>query len=135
MVTSLTYMLISVRLIKIIHPNGPTDEKEQQSLFYKKVFFALSIASTIGLILFFLKHRLLCHDLAFSWFAFCEYLIAFSNMGFHYTTTLIDFSPDLHLLVKNVKGHLSIINEEISNTSNNTTTTTDAEEESKKKSN
>lgn len=59
------------------------------------------------MIVFFLKHRLLCHDLAFSWFAFCEYLIAFSNMGFHYTT-VVDFSPELDLLVKNADGHVTI---------------------------
>lgn len=116
MITSLTYMLISLRLVKVINPNGPTTEREQRSLFYKNLFFALSIASTIGLIVFFLKHRILCHDLAFSWFAFCEYLIALSNMGFHYTTTLIDFSSDWQLVVKDVKGHLSINNERISTT-------------------
>jgi post-GPI attachment to proteins factor 2 len=83
MFTSLTYMLVSLRLIKVLMPNGPTTEQEKTSIYYKKMFFFMSIASTIGLIVFFLKHRLLCHDLAFSWFAFCEYLIAFSNMGFH----------------------------------------------------
>lgn len=62
----------------------------------------MSIASTIGLIVFFLQHRLLCHNLAFSWFAFCEYLIAFSNMGFHYTTTMIDFPVKLSLIVQDV---------------------------------
>lgn len=102
MITSLSHMLVSLRLFKILHPNGPTCEQDQRSLFYKKLFFAMSIASTIGLIVFFLKHRFLCHDMAFSWFAFCEYLIAFSNMGFHYTTTMIDFPSKLKLLVKNV---------------------------------
>lgn len=112
MVTSLLYMLVSLRLLKVLQPHGPTNEVERRSDFYKKMFFALSIASTIGLIVFFLKHRLMCHDLAFSWFAFCEYLIAFSNMGFHYTTTMIDFPPNLNLLVKNDHGHLSIQEEE-----------------------
>lgn len=112
MITSLSHMLVSLRLFKILHPNGPTSDKDQRSLFYKKLFFALSIASTVGLIVFFLKHRLLCHDLAFSWFAFCEYLIAFSNMGFHYTTTTIDFPSKLSLLVKNVDGNLTLSDEE-----------------------
>lgn len=112
MITSLTYMLVSLRLLSILQPNGPSNQQETRSVFYKKMFFALSIASTIGLIVFFLKHRLLCHDLAFSWFALCEYLIAFSNMGFHCTTTMIDFPPELNLLVKNIDGHLTIRNEE-----------------------
>lgn len=104
-------MLISLRLLKVLQPNGPTNEQERRSLRYKKSFFALSIASTIGLIVFFLKHRFLCHDLAFSWFAFCEYVVAISNMGFHCTTTLIDFPP-LDLVVKNVHGHLLVENEQ-----------------------
>lgn len=108
MITSLTYMLVSLRLIKTLMPNGPVTEKDRRSVFYKKMFFFLSIASTIGLIVFFLKHRLLCHDLAFSWFAFCEYLIALSNMGFHYTTTTIDFPRNLNILVKSIDGNITI---------------------------
>lgn len=100
MITSLTSMLVYLKLLKILHSNGTPNLKEKRSIYYKKMFFALSIVSTIGLIVFFLKHRLLCHDLAFSWFALCEYLIAFSNMGFHYTTTIFDFPPELSLLVK-----------------------------------
>lgn len=123
MITSLTYMLVSLRLLKILQPDGPTNEQERRSLRYKNMFFALSIVSTIGLIVFFLKHRLLCHDLAFSWFAFCEYLIAISNMGFHCTTTLIDFPP-LELVVKSVNGHLTVSNEENPEQAEATTTTT-----------
>ncbi|KAG5684612.1 hypothetical protein PVAND_013837 [Polypedilum vanderplanki] len=107
MITSLTYMLVSLKLLKVLLPNGPRNEQERRSLRYKKSFFALSIASTIGLIVFFLKHRFLCHDLAFSWFAFCEYVVAISNMGFHSATTMIDFPP-LDLVVKNVHGHLVV---------------------------
>lgn len=94
-------MLVTLVLFNVVHPNGPRTEQDRNSIYYKKFFFALSIASTIGLIVFFLKHRLMCHDLAFSWFAFCEYLIAFSNMGFHYTTTMFDFPKDLNLMVSN----------------------------------
>jgi hypothetical protein len=104
-------MLISLKLLKVLQPNGPTNEQERRSLRYKQSFFALSVTSTIGLIVFFLKHRLLCHDLAFSWFAFCEYVVAVSNMGFHCTTTLIDFPP-LDLVVKSINGHLLVENEQ-----------------------
>jgi post-GPI attachment to proteins factor 2 len=73
-------MLVYLKLLNMLHSNREISLQEQRSVYYKKMFFALSIVSTIGLIVFFLKHRLLCHDLAFSWFALCEYLIAFSNM-------------------------------------------------------
>jgi len=94
-------MMVTMKLIRVVQPNGPTNEQDRRSLLYKKMFFALSIASTIGLIVFFLKHRFLCHDLAFSWFAFCEYVVAISNMGFHVTTTMVDFPAGLHVVVKN----------------------------------
>lgn len=56
MVSSLAYMLTSVRLGRLITPDA-------QSLRYKQALFIMSLVSTIGLIIFFLKHRLLCHDL------------------------------------------------------------------------
>lgn len=109
MITSLTFQLLSLKLIRVLQPNGPANVQEKRSLRYKQFFFALSISSTIGLIVFFLKHRLLCHDLAFSWFAFCEYVVAVSNMGFHCTTTMIDFPPELNLIVKN--GYIELGND------------------------
>lgn len=56
MVSSLTYMLAAVKLGRLLTPNA-------QSLHYKEILFTTSIVSTVGLIIFFLKHRLLCHDL------------------------------------------------------------------------
>jgi post-GPI attachment to proteins factor 2 len=112
MITSLTYMAVSLRLVKVTMPQGPVTEQDKRSLYYKNLFFILSIASTVGLVVFFVKHRYFCHDLAFSWFAFCEYLIAFSNMGFHYTTTMVDFPQHLKLLVKNVDGNLTVENDD-----------------------
>ncbi|XP_043261027.1 post-GPI attachment to proteins factor 2-like [Colletes gigas] len=92
MISSLTYMLTAVRLGRLVTPNA-------QSLQYKQALFVTSLISTIGLIIFFLKHRLLCHDLAFSWFSLCEYVIASANMGFH-VTVVLDF-PKEHLVVGN----------------------------------
>ncbi|XP_019696342.1 post-GPI attachment to proteins factor 2-like isoform X1 [Harpegnathos saltator] len=83
MISSLMYMLTAVRLGRLITPKA-------QSLQYKQALLVMSLVSTIGLIIFFLKHRLLCHDLAFSWFSLCEYVIAFANMGFH-VTVVLDF--------------------------------------------
>lgn len=56
MVSSLTYMLVAVKLGRLVTPNA-------QSLHYKQILFVTSLISTVGLIIFFLKHRLLCHDL------------------------------------------------------------------------
>ncbi|XP_066582948.1 post-GPI attachment to proteins factor 2-like [Prorops nasuta] len=86
MISSLTYMLTAVRLGHLITPNS-------ESLRYKQALFITSIVSTVGLVIFFLKHRLLCHDLAFSWFSLCEYVIATANMGFHFTV-ILDFPKE-----------------------------------------
>ncbi|XP_040174295.1 post-GPI attachment to proteins factor 2-like [Anopheles arabiensis] len=104
MTTSLSYMLATLKLLKILQPDGPQTPNEESSLRYKQAFFALSIASTVGLILFFLKHRFLCQDLAFSWFALCEYIVASANMGFH-CTTMLDFPTEHFLIAQNAKQY------------------------------
>ncbi|CAK1551993.1 unnamed protein product [Leptosia nina] len=45
--------------------------------------FFVAIAATVGLIVSFLRHRLLCRPLAFTWFSVCEYILATTNMVFH----------------------------------------------------
>lgn len=70
---------------------------EEKSIKLKKLLFNISIASTIGLAVFFFKHRVYCHDLAFSAFAFCEYIIACCNLAFH-CTTMLDF-PSEYLMI------------------------------------
>ncbi|KAK1138083.1 hypothetical protein K0M31_002570 [Melipona bicolor] len=99
MISSLTYMLTEVRLGRLVTPNA-------QSLQYKQALFITSLVSTVGLIIFFLKHRLLCHDLAFSWFSLCEYVIASANMGFH-VTVILDF-PKEQLIVGNGLSALKV---------------------------
>ncbi|GBP43675.1 Post-GPI attachment to proteins factor 2-like [Eumeta japonica] len=47
------------------------------------ILFYVAIAATIGLIVFFLRHRLFCRPLAFTWFSVCEYILATANMAFH----------------------------------------------------
>ncbi|XP_014223829.1 post-GPI attachment to proteins factor 2-like [Trichogramma pretiosum] len=86
MITSLLHMLVAVRLGRLATPNA-------QSLQYKQALFSTSLISTVGLIVFFLKHRLLCHDLAFSWFSLCEYVLASANLAFH-ATVILDFPVD-----------------------------------------
>ncbi|XP_017876979.1 post-GPI attachment to proteins factor 2-like isoform X2 [Ceratina calcarata] len=92
MISSLTYMLTQVRLCRLVTPNA-------RSLRYKQALFITSLVTTVGLIIFFLKHRLLCHDLAFSWFSLCEYVLGSANMAFH-ITVILDF-PMEQLVVGN----------------------------------
>lgn len=90
-------MLATIKLFNLIKPIDQQTPEEQMSIKWKKRLFASSILSTIGLLIFFFKHRFYCHDMAFSWFALSEYFIACSNMAFHYTTTL-DF-PSEHFII------------------------------------
>nr|CAD7408114.1 unnamed protein product [Timema poppensis] len=91
MISSLSYMLCTLKVFKMVRPN--MNEKESTSYFIKKCLFFTSICSTVGLLIFFMKHRFLCHDMAFSWFSMCEYLIASANMAFH-VTVMLDFPTE-----------------------------------------
>nr|XP_023016902.1 post-GPI attachment to proteins factor 2-like isoform X1 [Leptinotarsa decemlineata] len=93
-ISSLTHMLACIKGVNIMAElkNGTNDVLRHIQL--KKKLFKISISSTIGLVVFFLQHRLFCHRLAniffsaFSMFAFCEYIIAFANIGFHIAVIL-----------------------------------------------
>lgn len=63
MTASLLYMLLTINLWHTLYPNGPPTPEEVFSLKMKKIFFALSILSAISLVIFFAKHRFLCHDM------------------------------------------------------------------------
>ncbi|EEB11526.1 fgf receptor activating protein, putative [Pediculus humanus corporis] len=91
MFSSLSYMLASLKIFNVVHVRKTNEENYSYKL--KKLFFTASILTSFGLFIFFVKHRFLCHDMAFSWFSVCEYLIAFFNMGFH-TTVILDFPTE-----------------------------------------
>ncbi|XP_014294243.1 post-GPI attachment to proteins factor 2-like isoform X1 [Halyomorpha halys] len=95
MISSLVYMLISLKIFQRTHPVMTKSQFRSYSI--KKVLFLLSMICTLGLVIFFMKHRLFCHDLAFSWFALCEYIIASANMGYH-ITVFLDF-PSEHIII------------------------------------
>ncbi|XP_065215907.1 post-GPI attachment to proteins factor 2-like [Planococcus citri] len=95
MVCSLMFMLTMSLSYKMMHP---TMTKVQNISYKVKLSLLItSLLSTVTLILFFMKHRFYCHDLAFTWFAFSEYVLASCNMAFHMTVTM-DF-PDERLMV------------------------------------
>ena len=58
---SLSHMLATIKVFKLVKPN--MSDAERNSYLIKKFLFATSIVSTVGLCIFFLKHRLLCHDM------------------------------------------------------------------------
>lgn len=125
MVCSLCYMLATIKLHGMLFEDEnkllPT---QRESIKWKKILFITSIVSTVGLLVFFAKHRFYCHDLgafanvfeirlkfnkikkiffinftAFSWFAFFEYVIAIANMLFHFTI-IWDFPSQFMLIVQ-----------------------------------
>lgn len=104
MTCSLCHMLATIKLNQKLQPFGPRSQTEAISLKWKNILFWTSIAATVGLLVFFVKHRFFCHDMAFSWFAFCEYIIATANMAFH-CTTMLDF-PNEHFLIAKGATHL-----------------------------
>ncbi|XP_022211802.2 post-GPI attachment to proteins factor 2-like [Drosophila obscura] len=110
MICSLCYMLATIKLNGLLHAGQSLNVQQQQSIKWKKFFFVASILSTIGLLIFFAKHRFYCHDLAFSWFAFFEYLIAIANMLYHFTI-IWDF-PSQYMVI--VQGPLENISQYLS---------------------
>lgn len=107
MVCSLCHMLATIKLQRYLNADGvPPSGLPTTSLLWKKRLFALSIASTIGLLIFFVKHRFYCHDMAFSWFSAFEYVIAVSNLAFH-CTAIWDFHEE-HLIIVHGGGKLKV---------------------------
>lgn len=99
-------MLVTIKMCQLLQRNIDTSHYSHEvsitsepSLKWKKALFAVSIVASVGLVVFFYKHRVYCHDLAFSVFAFCEYVIAIANLAFH-CTTVLDF-PTQYLMIAN----------------------------------
>lgn len=84
MVTSIAHMLFGTILYRWSRYKPMTD-REKRSYFWKKVMFALISLSTVGLLYFFVQHRVYCVPGAFSIFSVFEYMIAYANMGYHIT--------------------------------------------------
>uniref|UniRef100_A0A1A9VZE8 CWH43-like N-terminal domain-containing protein n=1 Tax=Glossina brevipalpis TaxID=37001 RepID=A0A1A9VZE8_9MUSC len=87
MICSLWHMLATIKLNGILNEDHiELSQTQRDSIQLKKILFAVSIISTVGLLIFFAKHRFYCHNLAFSWFA----------LLFHFTV-ILDF-PCQHML-------------------------------------
>lgn len=108
MTCSLLHMIATIRLTATLYPKTAavgTDEAAEHtrhvhySLRWKRRLLWLSLGSTVGMIVFFARHRWYCDDLAFSWFALCEYVIACSNLAFH-CTTIWDFPGEMLIVAR-----------------------------------
>ncbi|VVC35856.1 Frag1/DRAM/Sfk1 [Cinara cedri] len=97
MLSSLLYMIVMIKTFNMAHKT--MTDRQRLSYTIKKILFAICITSTFTLIIFFIKHRFYCHDLAFTWFALSEYVLAVSNMAFHFTITL-DFPHEQLIVAK-----------------------------------
>lgn len=111
MVCSLCHMLIVIKLCQLLKNDVDVQRlphliliDEEKSIKFKKILFNISIISTVGLAVFFFKHRVYCHDLAFSAFAFCEYIIASCNLAFH-LTTMLDFPSEYLMIARRTTKH------------------------------
>ncbi|XP_050428622.1 post-GPI attachment to proteins factor 2-like [Adelges cooleyi] len=98
MLSSLLYMTAMIKTYGMTHKS--MTDYQRKSYRIKKILFTVCVISTFTLILFFIKHRYYCHDLAFTWFALSEYVLAISNMAFHFTITL-DFPNEQLIVAKN----------------------------------
>ncbi|XP_041356768.1 post-GPI attachment to proteins factor 2-like [Gigantopelta aegis] len=85
MVASLCYMLVNTILFRWSRSSNVLKGDELYSYTWKKIMFVSICSATIGLLYFFYLHRRFCEPGAFSWFSFCEYVIAYTNMGYHLT--------------------------------------------------
>lgn len=97
-------MLVTIKMCQLLRKHIDVEQNpelvsanDKVSLKWKQILFNVSILCTIGLVAFFFKHRVYCHDLAFSAFAFCEYVVAIANLAFH-CTTVLDF-PTEYLMI------------------------------------
>lgn len=97
MISSLCHMIACIKALKLVAVTNNNLDKIEKELNYKRKLLILSLVCTAGMAVFFAQHRLLCHNMAFSWFALCEYIVATANMAFH--LTLIYNFPTEHLVV------------------------------------
>lgn len=96
MLASITYMLSACIVCCKGKALSPTD-LELLSCRVKCILFGIIALTSTGMLYFFYKHRVYCEELAFSWFALCEYVICFANMAFH-ATIIWDF-PDEEIII------------------------------------
>uniref|UniRef100_U5ENP0 Putative fgf receptor activating protein n=1 Tax=Corethrella appendiculata TaxID=1370023 RepID=U5ENP0_9DIPT len=84
-VTSEIYMLISYLLNRDTRTIETTSSNELKSIRYKRNLFIVNLSSIALAAYFFWRHNQLCEVGVYSLFALFEYIVVFTNMGFHMT--------------------------------------------------
>ncbi|XP_061818604.1 post-GPI attachment to proteins factor 2 [Nerophis lumbriciformis] len=83
-VSSLLHMLITCRLWHVIKKHYVNPE-EATSYKWKLRLFLFNVSCCVAAAYFFRRHNKHCETGVYTLFAFCEYLVVFSNMAFHGT--------------------------------------------------
>ncbi|XP_063702090.1 post-GPI attachment to proteins factor 2-like [Culicoides brevitarsis] len=85
------YMLISYFLNKNGRKIPELNKIEEKSLKYKQRLFLINVVCFALAGYFFVRHNEYCEPMIYTFFAFFEYIVVFTNMGFH-MTAYWDFS-------------------------------------------
>ncbi|CAH1155092.1 unnamed protein product [Phaedon cochleariae] len=101
MISSLTHMFACIHGIEAVAESRNNKKAIQRDLQVKQFLLYASLIFTGGLVGFFMQHRYLCHRMAFSMFALCEYLLAIANMAFH-ISLILDFPTEYLLIAKKI---------------------------------
>ncbi|XP_063222761.1 post-GPI attachment to proteins factor 2-like [Bacillus rossius redtenbacheri] len=86
MVASELYMMLTCYLLRSMRAEPP-DNVEARSLRIKYQLLAVNMTSFALAAYFFLRHNWYCEPGVYSLFAFCEYVVVLTNMGFHMTAS------------------------------------------------
>lgn len=98
----LSFLLV----LKIYHVIWPQLDSQQRCSYYKKLFiFLFSFTCLFLMAYFYYRHIIHCDSMAFSIFAFVEYWVAVSNMGF-YWTVVTDMPNEEIVVLKPAVGHV-----------------------------
>ncbi|CAG9797329.1 unnamed protein product [Chironomus riparius] len=89
-VTSELYMMLSYYLNKSARRNPNLDQREMKSLRLKRNLCIINIISILLATYFFIRHNDHCEGGIYTLFAFFEYIVVLTNMGFH-LTSIYDF--------------------------------------------
>jgi len=76
--------------------SGNSNSKlEQRALRWKKILTFINISAFLMAVYYFWKHNNDCEALMYTKFAFCEYVVVLSNMGFHMMAYLDFYHKEL----------------------------------------
>ncbi|KAM4047662.1 LOW QUALITY PROTEIN: post-GPI attachment to proteins factor 2 [Anomaloglossus baeobatrachus] len=84
MVFSLGYMMVTIRIWRLSRKYSVSAE-EHRSYKWKLRLFIFNVTAFLISLMFYYRHNAHCEAGVYSVFAFFEYLVVLSNMGFHMT--------------------------------------------------